>query len=142
MLISILQKKMESEVIESHNARKQIWLIASGALFALKNNPGLFNGLITYPNYPPYFEKLINLDIERTIRSKDPKEIKPLANVLIGFSRRNPYIGYCQGLNFVAHFLLTMQFTEEEAFWILSQIMETVIPMDYFTNMVGVLCDQ
>ena len=35
-----------------------------------------------------------------------------------------------------------MQFTEEEAFWILSQITETIIPMDYYTNMVGVACDQ
>lgn len=35
-----------------------------------------------------------------------------------------------------------MQFTEEECFWILSQIIETVIPMDYYTNMIGVACDQ
>jgi hypothetical protein len=51
-------------------------------------------------------------------------------------------VGYCQGLNFVAYFLLTMQFSEEEAFWLLSSIIETVIPMDYYTNMIGVVCDQ
>lgn len=60
----------------------------------------------------------------------------------MAFSRRNPFIGYCQGLNFIAYFLLTMQFQEEEAFWILSQITETIIPMDYYTNMIGVACDQ
>jgi len=35
-----------------------------------------------------------------------------------------------------------MQFTEEEAFWLLSSIIETVIPVDYYTNMIGVVCDQ
>lgn len=60
----------------------------------------------------------------------------------MAFSRRNPYVGYCQGLNFVVNFLITMQFTEEEAFWILSNIIETVIPMDYYTNMIGVVTDQ
>ena len=35
-----------------------------------------------------------------------------------------------------------MQFVEEEAFWLLVQLIETVIPMDYYTNMLGVVCDQ
>lgn len=35
-----------------------------------------------------------------------------------------------------------MQFSEEEAFWMLSALIETVIPMDYYTNMIGVVCDQ
>lgn len=35
-----------------------------------------------------------------------------------------------------------MQFTEEETFWLFSSIIETVIPMDYYTNMIGVVCDQ
>ncbi len=65
-----------------------------------------------------------------------------MKNVLIAFSRRNPFIGYCQGLNFIAFFLLTMQFTEEEAFFLLSTMLESIIPMDYYTNMIGVVCDQ
>ena len=35
-----------------------------------------------------------------------------------------------------------MQFTEEEAFFLLSTMLESIIPMDYFTNMIGVVCDQ
>lgn len=86
----------------------------------------------------------IKQDINRTVARShtSEQELNALSNVLIAFSRRNPYVGYCQGLNFVANFLLTMQFTEEEAFWILSEIIETVIPMDYYTNMIGVVCDQ
>lgn len=41
-LTAILQKKMESSVIGSHSTRKSIWLLASGALFSMKNNKNLY----------------------------------------------------------------------------------------------------
>ena len=68
--------------------------------------------------------KDIKKDINRTVQrgQTNEAELKMLGNVLTAFSRRNPYVGYCQGLNFVAYFLLTMQFSEEEAFWLLSEI--------------------
>jgi len=31
---------------------------------------------------------------------------------------------------------------EEEAFWTLAQTVETILPMDYYSNMLGVLVDQ
>jgi hypothetical protein len=31
---------------------------------------------------------------------------------------------------------------EEEAFWTLALIIETLLPVDYYSNMVGVLIDQ
>jgi hypothetical protein len=31
---------------------------------------------------------------------------------------------------------------EEEAFWILIMLIETILPLDYYSNMVGVLIDQ
>lgn len=89
-------------------------MLASGALFSMKNNRGLYDGLIDYPDYPTYYERAIMLDLHRTIKKSESSEedMKALRNLLIAFSRRNPYIGYCQGLNFIAFFLLTMQFTE------------------------------
>lgn len=89
-------------------------MLASGALFSMKNNKGLYDGLINYPDYPKYYEKYIMLDLPRTIRKSEEntEDVKALHNVLVAFSRRNPYIGYCQGLNFIAFFLLTMQFNE------------------------------
>ena len=32
---------------------------------------------------------------------------------LKAFSKRNPYLGYCQGLNAIAGFLIENNFTEE-----------------------------
>ena len=65
----------------------------------------------------------------------------PLRNVLFAIVNRNPTIGYCQGMNFIAARLLTCM-KEEEAFWTMSQIVENYLPLDYYSNMIGVLVDQ
>lgn len=67
-LTAVLRKKMEKEVIGSHNTRKSIWMLASGALFSMKNNKGLYQGLIAYPDYPQYYERPIMLDLHRTVK--------------------------------------------------------------------------
>ncbi len=56
-------------------------------------------------------------------------------------NRRNPLVGYCQGLNLVVCRLLDF-LNEEEAFWVLTRIIEVIIPIDFYTNMLGVLVDQ
>jgi hypothetical protein len=38
-----------------------------------------------------------------------------------------------------ARLLLVME--EEEAFWTLVQIIEVILPLDYYTNLLGVLID-
>jgi hypothetical protein len=43
-------------------------MLASGALFSMKNNKGLYEGLISYPDYSNYYEKYIMLDLPRTIK--------------------------------------------------------------------------
>jgi hypothetical protein len=58
---------MEKSIIDNDQTRKLIWMLASGALFSMNNNKGLFNILIQYPNYPDYYEKAINADVKRTI---------------------------------------------------------------------------
>lgn len=32
--------------------------------------------------------------------------------------------------------------SEEESFWTLTLLIETILPLDYYSNMVGVLIDQ
>lgn len=143
MLINILELKLAKDTIGSHQTRKSVWLLASGARFNMLHHKGLYQKLVDYQSYPEYFNRSIQQDINRTAgKTSSKEELQSLTNVLMAFSRRNPYVGYCQGLNFVANFLITMQFTEEEAFWILSNIIEIVIPMDYYTNMIGVVTDQ
>ena len=58
----------------------------------------------------------------------------------VAYTIRNPEIGYCQGFNFiVGRFLRIM--SEEEAFWMLSCLLESFIPLDYYSKMVGVIID-
>ncbi len=64
-----------------------------------------------------------------------------LRNVLYAYTRRNPTVGYCQGLNFIAATLLRF-LEEEETFWTLTMLIECILPIDYYSVMVGVLLDQ
>jgi len=43
-------------------------------------------------------------------------------------------------MNFIVGRLLRFM-KEEEAFWTLAMIVETSLPLDYYSNMVGVLID-
>ena len=53
---------------------------------------------------------------------------------------RCPTIGYCQGWNSIAARLLAVM-PEEEAFWVLVQLVEVVLPLDQYSNLLGVLVD-
>lgn len=72
--------------------------------------------------YPESYFRPIELDITRTVAKESIETMNSLKNILIAFSKKNPFIGYCQGLNFIAYFLISMQFSEEEAFWLLCQL--------------------
>ena len=63
-----------------------------------------------------------------------------MTNILYWYGKRNPSIGYCQGMNFLVAMLLHV-LSEEEAFWVLCQLIESILPMDYYTIMTGVLID-
>ncbi len=43
-------------------------MLASGALFYMKSNKGVYQGLINYPDYPKYYERSIMLDLHRTVK--------------------------------------------------------------------------
>lgn len=44
-------------------------------------------------------------------------------------------------MNFIVGRLLKYM-NEEEAFWVLCMLIESILPIDYYSNMVGVLIDQ
>ncbi len=50
-------------------------------------------------------------------------------------------MGYCQGLNFIVAHLLR-HLSEEQAFWTLCCLIESILPIDYYCAMIGVLIDQ
>ena len=85
--------------------------------------PGLYEELIN--KNTPWVEE-INKDIDRTFPTHplfaevkySEKGKKALKNILSAYAIYNKYVGYCQGMNFIAAFLLIISgFQEEEAFW-------------------------
>ena len=115
----------------------------SGAFSAISEKKAMFETLSDFDNYQDYFGRIIEADVLRTIHEKDNREEmrKRMSKILYSFARKNPYIGYCQGMNFIVSFLLTMQFTDEEVFWLLNCLMENFTPFNYYTNMMGVAVD-
>lgn len=95
-----------------------------------------------YPN--PCFNQ-IELDLKRTYPNESPElvtqYIGPLRNVLTTFIKRNPTVGYCQGMNFFAANLLK-HLNEEESFWVFTSICENLLPLDYYSDLLGILTDQ
>lgn len=68
------------------------------------------------------------------------KFIDPMRNVLTTFVKRNPTIGYCQGMNFIVGTLLRYM-NEVESFWVFVSIAENILPLDYYSDMLGILVD-
>ena len=88
------------------------------------------------------YQKIIILDVKRT-GAKDigDKERDAMTRVLYAFAKRNMEIGYCQGMNFVCHFLLEMEFSEEETFWLICYVFEQLMPRNYYVNMIPAIAD-
>lgn len=60
---------------------------------------------------------------------------------MLVYSKRNLTIGYVQGFNFIAGRLLKYIKDEEKAFWTFSQIIEDILPINYYSEMAGVMID-
>jgi hypothetical protein len=102
---------------------------------------------------PGYYEDLVNrsedaddaqvvaqikADITRTLTDniffrKGPG-VEKLHQVLLAYSRRNPDVGYCQGMNLVVANLLLITPSAEDAFWILVSMVEHILPPNYFDH--------
>ncbi|KAH9506526.1 TBC1 domain member 2A [Dermatophagoides farinae] len=92
--------------------------------------------------------KQIELDLLRTLPNNRHFEnlesdgIERLRRVLLAYSLHNPSVGYCQGLNRLAAVALLFM-PEEDAFWCLVAIVETIMPKDYYgRNLLGAHVDQ
>lgn len=90
----------------------------------------------------------IELDLLRTmpnnIRFSTPKSegVNKLEEVLLAFCLHNPYLGYCQGMNFLVGMCLLI-LEPEDAFWCLVTITEKFFPPSYFDqSLIGAQADQ
>jgi hypothetical protein len=109
-------------------------------------HPGYYHKIIyEFPDYiPSKYRTIIEADLDRTCPTeeyfKKPENRKKLSNVLIAYSRRNCKIGYCQGFNLIVAKLLQI-FEEEDAFWMFVQILENILPCEYYSELVGIMGD-
>jgi len=152
-MIEELEKQPHSEVHlvnlmvtgPTHESRKTLWMEISGAAAQMRDNAGYFQQLLrAKSDMTSVFTSQVEEDLERTY-SNEPiarSHLFHLRNVLIAYSWRNPSIGYCQGMNYIASRFLSFGLSEEESFWLLAQVVETYLPLDYFSVMTGVQTDQ
>jgi len=89
----------------------------------------------------------IEKDLHRTFpdcTEFTPETLKALRRVLLAYAARNPTVGYCQGMNFVAAMMLLVfgLEREEDAFRSFCVLIDVVFP-DYFaTDLIGSISDQ
>ncbi|KAL4907154.1 hypothetical protein BDW74DRAFT_148674 [Aspergillus multicolor] len=119
--------------------RSKIWSECSGA--SSLRIPGYYDDLVkriggTDPDSSVVAQ--IDMDINRTLTDnvffrKGPGVAK-LKEVLLAYSRRNPEVGYCQGMNLIAGSLLLITPTAEDTFWLLASMIEKILPKHYYDH--------
>ncbi|CAN6674801.1 hypothetical protein TRVA0_066S00166 [Trichomonascus vanleenenianus] len=115
--------------------RPRIWGECSGA-WTLKV-PGVYDELVNRTEDSEAIAQ-IELDLYRTMPYNvffggSGPGVNKLRRVLVAFSRRNPEVGYCQGMNMIAAILLLTYATEEDAFWSLVSLVENILPEGFFS---------
>ncbi|KAK7678582.1 hypothetical protein QCA50_018454 [Cerrena zonata] len=116
--------------------RPKVWMECSGGLEM--KEPGLFTDLLSTVDAESSVLKEIEKDVGRTMPlniffGRTGAGVNKLRRVLTAYSRRNPAIGYCQGMNLVTSTLLLVYADEEDAFWVLSAMIERLLPEDFFS---------
>lgn len=132
--------------------RGQVWWMCSGAEEKRSTSSESYAKLI---DRLPTLNKCIAMDIEKDLPRTFPQQqqhsadasdscsrhISELRRVLQAYSLRNPQIGYCQSMNFLAAVLLH-HMEEEEAFWVLVAMVEELIPQFHTRTMSGSRAEQ
>ncbi|KAM6178980.1 growth hormone-regulated TBC protein 1 isoform 2-T2 [Rhynchocyon petersi] len=75
-------------------------------------------------------------------KTADPCLQKTLYNVLLAYGHHNQSVGYCQGMNFIAGYLILITKNEEESFWLLDALVGRILPDYYSPAMLGLKTDQ
>lgn len=130
-----------------NDLREEYWLLVTGAKELKLKNPNYYNTILNhFPENPISIknENQVLLDIHRTFPEDDfftEEKLESLKNILIAYSRRNCTLGYCQGFNYIVGKILKVVSDEENVFWIFVQILENILPINYYYNSVGIIID-
>ncbi|XP_072300142.1 growth hormone-regulated TBC protein 1-A-like isoform X1 [Eucyclogobius newberryi] len=133
-------------VPNEHRAR--IWMAASGAREKQESNNGYYQSLLE-AEHDTTLKETIYTDMHRTfpdnILFKTKAESclqKALFNVLVAYGHHNKAVGYCQGMNFIAGYLILITKDEEKSFWLLDALLGRILPDYYSPAMLGLRTDQ
>nr|XP_045370701.1 growth hormone-regulated TBC protein 1 isoform X4 [Camelus bactrianus] len=114
--------------------RARVWMGVSGAQAQMDRNPGYYQRLLEGER-DDRLEEAIRTDMNRTFpdnvkfrKGADPCLQRTLYNVLLAYGHHNRDVGYCQGMNFVAGYLILMTDSEEESFWLLDALVGSILP--------------
>ena len=66
---------------------------------------------------------------------------KRLGRVLKCYAMRNPSLGYCQSMNLVVGLFLSIGFSEESSFWLLTELAERIVPGYWVPSMTDTQID-
>ncbi|XP_035629490.1 growth hormone-regulated TBC protein 1-A-like [Oncorhynchus keta] len=130
--------------------RAQIWMAASGAQEQLEKNPGYYHSLLgTEQQHDAKLEETVRIDMHRTFpdnvqfrNSSEPCLQKALYNVLLAYGHHNQAVGYCQGMNFIAGYLIIITKDEEKSFWLMDSLLGRILSDYYSPAMLGLKTDQ
>ncbi|XP_055338366.1 TBC1 domain family member 2B-like, partial [Paramacrobiotus metropolitanus] len=132
--------------------RSRVWKSAiewSVASVKTMKGPKYYQSLVHETSSPlaSAAAKQIKIDLCRTLPNNihfmnmDSDMIPKLEEVLVSFSKHNPGIGYCQGMNRLAAVALLF-LNEEDCFWCLVAIVDYYLPGYFSVNMLEAQVDQ
>ncbi|ESN99630.1 hypothetical protein HELRODRAFT_113708 [Helobdella robusta] len=132
-----------------HSLRPYIWMRTSGSLEKKTKMDTNYKMVVkASSNDHLMTSKQIEKDLLRTMPSNacfcniNSTGIPRLRRVLRAIAWLFPDVGYCQGTGMIAASLLLFM-EEEDAFWMMSTIIEDILPASYFSNtLLGVQADQ
>nr|XP_030712549.1 growth hormone-regulated TBC protein 1 isoform X1 [Globicephala melas] len=141
-----LKRYIRKGVPLEHRAR--VWMGVSGAQAQMDQNPGYYLHLLQGEK-DDSLEEAIRTDMNRTFpdnvrfrKGSDPCLQRTLYNVLLAYGHHNRGVGYCQGMNFLAGYLILVTRSEEESFWLLDALVGRILPDYYSPSMLGLKTDQ
>lgn len=118
--------------------RHPIWMELTNTHSMMKPGAYAYYLSLRESDDPAEIEAILK-DVPRTLTEKyefytSKGGFQKLKDLLIAFVGRYPNLGYTQGLNTIAGYLLLAIPSQEDAFWVLCNVVENYFPEDYFSR--------